>query len=128
MKIVKFSPTYKRDDELTVIYGKSIPLPKRYKQKYKESGIVIFPAGAKGGNHKHPRIEAFYSPDNLTIVWIDKDGKKQKKSMTPVNGKYLLFITKPNETHSIINTTKDKKILIEFAEVEQHGVKSVELI
>ena len=72
-----------RNDGLTVIYGKSIPLPKKYKQQFKESGIVIFPPEAKGGNHKHPRIEALYSPDNLTIIWMDKNGNKHKKSMTP---------------------------------------------
>lgn len=128
MKTVKFSPTYKRDDNLVVIYGKSIPLPKKYKQKYKESGIVIFPPGAKGGNHKHPRIEAFYSPDNLTIIWVDEKGERHEKSMTPKRGKYLLFITKSNEPHAIINKTKKESILVEFAEVEQYGVKGVELI
>ena len=128
MKIKKFEPTYTRDDGLIVIYGKSIPLPKEYKQKYEESGIVIFPPGAKGGNHKHPRIEALYSPDNLTIIWVDKKGKRHKKSMAPKNGKYILFVTEPNEPHSVINNTKRDATLVEFAEVEQHEVKSVELI
>jgi len=128
MKIIKFSPTYKRDDDLTVIYGKSIPLPSKYKQKYKESGIVIFPPGVKGGNHKHPRVEAFYSPDNLTIIWVDEKGERHEKSMAPKGRKYILFMTESNESHSVVNNTNKKAILVEFAEVEQHGVKSVELI
>lgn len=128
MKIFKFKPTYKRDDGLMVVYGKSVSFPKKFKKNFKESGIVIFPPGSKGGNHKHPRVEAFYSPDNLILVWIDKKGKKHKKSMSPEKGVFKLFITEPNEPHSVLNSTKQNAILVEFAEVEQHGLKSVELI
>lgn len=128
MKIVKFKPTYKRDDGLMVVYGKSIPFPKKFRENFKESGIVILPPGSKGGNHKHPRIEAFYSLDNLTLVWVDKNGRKHKKSMSPRKGVFKLFVTEPNEPHSVLNSTREKAILVEFAEVEQHGVKSVKLI
>ncbi len=123
MKIKTFKPTYKREDGLTVIYDSSIPFPGGIEIKVR--GIVVFPPGAKGGNHKHPRIEAFYSPGALTVVWIDKDGKKHKESMSPRGGKFRLFITKPGEPHAIINNTNREISLVEYANEEQYGVEAV---
>jgi hypothetical protein len=44
------------------------------------------------------------------------------------NGKYKLFLTKPGEVHAVINKTKQKVVLVEFADEEQHDVERVVLI
>lgn len=128
MKIVEFKPTYTREDGLVVVYGKSIPFPKGFVVNKEESGVVVFPPGSKGGNHKHPRIEVFYSTGDLTNVWIDKKGKKHQESMSPRNGKYKLFITTQNEPHAVINNTKTPQVLVEYASEPQHDLGQVDIV
>ncbi len=111
---------------MTVIYDPSIPFPKDFKIKIQ--GIVIFPPGSKGGNHKHPRIEAFYSNGDLTIIYLDKSGIKKELSMAPQGDSYKLFVTPPFLPHAVVNRTDKELILVEFADTEQHDVEKAELI
>ena len=125
MEILKFKPTYKREDGLTVIYDPSVPFPENFDIKIQ--GVIVFPPGAKGGNHKHPRIEAFYSPGDLTLVYINENGQKQEMSMAPENDEYKLFIIPSNLPHTVVNRTGNELIMVEFANEEQHDVEKVEL-
>lgn len=126
MEILKFKPTYKREDGLTVIYDPSVPFPEGFDIKIQ--GVVVFPPGSKGGNHKHPRTEAFYSLNDLTFVYVDENRQKQEVSMAPENDEYKLFVIPPNLPHAVVNRTDKEVVMIEFANEEQHDVEAVELV
>jgi oxalate decarboxylase/phosphoglucose isomerase-like protein (cupin superfamily) len=126
MKKIVFEPTYKKENGLEVISESSIPFPENF--IIKTRSLIIFPPGAMGGNHKHPRKEAFYATGDLTMVWVDKKGKKITESMAPRNGKYVLFLTEINRAHTVINRTDNEIVLVEFANEEQHDVEPIVLI
>lgn len=126
MEILRFKPTYKREDGLIVIYDPSVPFPEGFDIKIQ--GVVVFPPGAKGGNHKHPRKEVFYSLGGLTFVYVDGNGQKQEVSMAPESDNYKLFIIPSNLPHAVVNRTDKEIIMIEFADEEQHDVEAVNLI
>lgn len=128
MKIEEFSPTYNREDGLSALYGRSVPFPLNFTPMILESGIINFPINAKGGNHKHPRIESFYSTGDLTIIWVDTNGKKRSESMKPNKQIYKLFTTDPYEAHAIINESLSEQILIEYASEPQRDVEIVNII
>lgn len=128
MKIIEFDPTYLKDNGLVAIYNKSILVGRSLKFTQDESGVIVIPPGSVGGNHKHPRREAFYSLGNLTIFWIDKKGKKVNQSMAPTDYKYKLFIVEPYESHAIVNKSDKDQILVEYASVQQSNVESVKIV
>ena len=111
---------------MTVIYDPSVPFPEGFGVKIQ--GVVIFPPGAIGGNHRHPRAEAFYSPGNLTFVYLDEAGEKREISMGPDKNEYKLFMILPNLPHAVVNKTDREVVMVEFADEEQHDVEKVELI
>lgn len=126
MEILKFKPTYKREDGLIVIYDPSVQFPEGFDIKIQ--GVVVFPPGAKGGNHKHPRMEAFYSLGDLIFVYLDENEQKHEMSMAPENDDYKLFVISPNLPHAVVNRTDKEVVMVEFANEEQHDVEKVELI
>lgn len=126
MEILKFKPTYEREDGLIVIDDLSVPLPENFKTRIQST--VVFPAGAMGGNHKHPRTEVFYSTSDLTLIFLDGNGEKKEMSMAPEEGEYKLFVISPNLPHVVVNRTGKEVIMVEFANEEQHDVEKVELI
>jgi len=126
MQILKFKPTYKKKDGLVVIGGVSVPLPENFKSRIQST--IVFPVGAVGGNHKHPRIEAFYSTGDLTLIHLDGSGRKKQVSMAPEGDNYKLFIISSNLPHAVVNQTDNEIIMIEFANEEQRGVETTELI
>ena len=126
MEIIKFKPTYKREDGLTVIYDSSVPFPEGF--SIKVQGIVVFPSGAKGGNHKHPRKEVLYSSGELTFIYLDKDQRKCEVSMCPENGEYKLFLIPPNFPHAVVNKSDKEVVMVEYANEEQHNVENVEIV
>lgn len=126
MEILKFEPTYKKEDGLVVIDDVSVPLPDNFKMRIQST--VVFPAGAMGGNHKHPRLEAFYSISDLTLIYLDENGEKKEMSMAPEEGKYKLFVISSNLPHTVVNRTEKEAVMIEFANEEQYGVEVVKLI
>lgn len=127
MKIIEFVPTYIKVNGVVVVYGKSVPFPENFKPILDESGSVVITPDQFGGNHKHPRVEVFYTSGDLTIVWIDGNSQKHEESMAPDKGKYKLFITEPNEPHAIINKTQNPQILIEYASEPQRDVEVIKL-
>lgn len=126
MEILKFGPTYKKEDGLVVIDDVSVPLPENFKTRIQST--VVFPAGAMGGNHKHPRLEAFYSTSDLTLIYLDENGEKKEMSMAPEEGEYKLFVIPPNLPHAVVNRTEKEVVMVEFANEEQHDVEVFELI
>ena len=128
MKVIKFKPTYLKDNGVAVIYNKSIPFDNSFNFLPEECGLISILPGAFGGNHKHPRIEAFYTPGDLNIIWIGSNGLKHEEKMSPANGDYKLFITSPFEPHVIVNKTSVNQELMEFATEPQHDVEPVKII
>lgn len=95
----------------------------------KERSIVYIPPEAKGGNHKHPRIEAFIGiGEGLIVVWVDSKGKKHEERMNE-NGNLAIFVMPTNTPHAVVNTSKSQfGVLFEYANESQHDVEMVELV
>ena len=126
MEMLKFKPTYVREDGLTVINDSSIEFPKDFVVKVRS--VVVFPPGSKGGNHKHPRVEIFYSAGDLTFVYLDESEQKHEISMAPEKENYKLFIVPSFLPHAVVNKTDKDLILMEYANEEQHDKVEIEII
>lgn len=126
MEVIEFGPTYKTDCNLVVINEDSIPIPNNF--RIVDRSLIFFPPGSKGGNHKHPRKEIFYSLGDLTLVYEDKNGKNISVSMGPDAGIFKLFVIDPFLPHAVVNNTDKELVLVEFANAKQSGVEKVLLI
>lgn len=126
MEVIEFHPTYKTSDDLLVIDESSVPIPDKF--SIKERSVVIFPSGSKGGNHKHPRKELFYSTGDLTLIYEDRNGKKISVSMQPNGEEFKLFVIDSFLPHVVVNNTDKELVMIEFADAKQNGVENVNLI
>jgi hypothetical protein len=121
----KFKPTYKKNNGLFVINLDNFPaLPFPIKEK----SVVNIPPEQMGGNHLHPRWEAFVGiGTELLLIWEDKAGDKHQEQMNK-SKELFLFIVEPDTPHAVINQDKnDKGLLIELASEVQHDVEKVEL-
>ena len=119
------TPKYKKENGLTVIDIDKINLPFEVKEK----SIVNIPPGQFGGNHQHPRIEAFIglSPD-LELIYLDENNKKVSVKMFE-NNQYYLIIMPTNLPHAITNKSKNNfATLFEFASDEQHNIKKINIL
>lgn len=95
----------------------------------KERLVVSIPPKGLGGNHRHPRWEAFIGlGSGLKMTWQDDEGSNHEEAMNP-DGKLFLFVISPNTPHVVVNNSETEQgILLEFADEEQRGVKLVELV
>lgn len=126
-KIIHFSPTYTKENGLQMVDFKNLPLPTE--TSFTEQSLVTIPPGQTGGNHKHPRIEAFVAfGKGMEFHWIDEDGVVQKQSMVS-DSELLLFVVPPLLPHAVVNTSPTEQgILLEFANESQHDVERVEVV
>jgi quercetin dioxygenase-like cupin family protein len=91
-----------------------ILLPKGFKAN--QQFMIRFSPGAKGGNHKHSRMEVFISLDPLSLIWLDTKNTKHKIQMgLDSKERIKAIIMYPNIPHVVINKEKTKATLIEFA-------------
>lgn len=120
----KVEPTYKKENGLYVldIYGIEPPF------LVKERSLVCIPAGQFGGNHKHPRQEAFIGiGEELELVW-QVGAEIYRKKMNP-NGEPKLFVIPPFVPHAVINhSPENSAVLIEYADDVQHDVENCHLV
>ncbi len=125
-KKIPIEPAYRKDNGLWNLSTNSLPFPKDF--KIAERNIVYIPTGEFGGNHKHPRTEAFVGVgEDLFIVWQDNAGKKQEDMMT--GGKQLyLFIVEPFTPHAVVNRGSGFAILAEFADGPNINVERAEVL
>lgn len=121
---IGFEPKYKRENGLFVIDPDAVNLPFEVKEK----SLVYIPPEAKGGNHKHPRIEAFVGiGEGLVVTWIDDEGRKHEEKMNE-NGNLAIFVMPANIPHVVVNTSRSQfGVLFEYANESQHDVEIVEL-
>lgn len=119
-------PAYKKDEGFWVIrtqeHFSEIPF------EVQEQSLITIPPGKIGGNHKHPRKEAFIGlGEKLYLVWQDNDGKIHEEKMEDEN--VNLFIIPSMLPHAVINkSTTAVATLYEYASEPQHDVKRVELV
>lgn len=124
VKIIPIEPKYKKENGVFVVDIDNVKIPFEVREK----SLVYIPPKEKGGNHKHPRTEAFLGiGEGLKIIWKDENGKMIEKNMNS-EGELLLFVIPADTPHVIINNSKNQfGILIEFADDIQHDVERVEL-
>lgn len=123
------NPTYKKENGLWLLNTDSPDLPMDF--SIHERNIVYIPAGEFGGNHRHPRQEAFIGiGSNLELIWQDQDGQRHVETMSP-EGKgdlLALFVVRSMTPHAVVNRGQDAAVLIEFADSPQHDLEPVNLL
>jgi hypothetical protein len=126
IKKFPIEPTYRKENGLWNLPIDSLPLPKEF--VIYERNIVFIPLGEFGGNHKHPRSEAFVGiGENLYIIWQNEEGKKQEDKM--MDGKKLyLFVVEPFTPHVVVNHGNGFAILVELADGPNVNVERAEVL
>jgi len=124
IKQIPITPTYKRENGLWVLDIDKIKIP----FDIKERSVVNIPPGQIGGNHKHPRQEAFIGVgEGLELVWKQSD-KTESVKMNP-GGELMLFLIPPYLEHAVVNNSETANgILIEFADLIQRDVQVCKVI
>lgn len=125
--IQKFDPTYTRQDGLLVLNDQSIPLPPGFTPDPQFRSTVIFPSGARGGDHYHKiRQEVFVGfGEDLKLIIEDPQTKdNQTFMMDPSHhqGKLVALWMEPGLPHAVVNTGPTNALLIEFADHAQESV------
>lgn len=93
-----------------------------------ERDLIYLPAGGVGGNHKHPRTEAFLGiGSGLILLWQDKAGTIHREQMDDSKG-LTLFVVRSMTPHAVVNKAAGPAVLIEFADAAQHGVEPADLL
>jgi len=122
----EFEPTYTKENGVWVVnidkMGEDLPFV------VIERNMVYLPPGGIGGNHKHPRIEAFVGfGETLTLLWTDERGVEQMEMMNK-DGRLSLFIIPSYTSHAVLNKGTRSGFLLEFASDSQHDIEKVELV
>lgn len=125
VKIIPIEPKYKKENGVVVVDIDKFKIPFEIKEK----SLVYIPPKEIGGNHKHPRTEAFVGiGEGLKIIWKDKNGKLIEKNMNS-DRELLLFVIPADTPHVIINNSdKQFGILMEFADDIQHDVELIKIL
>ncbi|MCA9369146.1 MAG: hypothetical protein H6773_02020 [Pseudomonadales bacterium] len=125
-KVTKLNFTYKRDDtDLWVLNTDDLPIRK---DLIKDQQIIQFAPKSFGGNHSHQRIEWFIGIGDLTLIWVDQNGKKHTQNMSSKEN-VLLFEIPPHLPHAVLNNSEtDIAVLFEFADQKMSNTKQVEII
>lgn len=121
---ITIEPKYKKENGLYVLDIDSVEVPFTIKQRQ----VVCIPAGQIGGNHTHPRREAFIGiGTELELVWQVGDTIHRTK-MNP-GGKSRLFVIPPYMPHAVINRAAEgEAVLLEYADDIQHDVEPCNLV
>lgn len=118
VEIFPVDPTYVKDNGLKVFSIDAADTLVPF--AIAERSIVHLPPGQIGGNHSHPRAEAFIAlGDGLELHWIDSNNVKQVVPMNP-NSELRLLVIPPHVPHAVINTSDHSPAnLIEYADAVQ---------
>jgi quercetin dioxygenase-like cupin family protein len=124
---ILIDPSYKKDNGIWVLRIDPSLLPKDF--YIAEQSLVLIPPHQVGGNHKHPRKEAFLATSkDLVLYWIDGKGKKHEDIMFGED-KLILYIIYPNIPHAVLNKSNSSSALLyEFANEKQHDVEAVKVV
>lgn len=93
-----------------------------------EQSLITIPPQKIGGNHKHPRSEAFIGlGEALYLLWQDENGENHEEKMEDEN--INLFIIPSMLPHAVINKSDSgMAVLYEYANEIQHDVEKVDLL
>ncbi|MDO8241124.1 MAG: hypothetical protein Q7T51_04060 [Candidatus Moranbacteria bacterium] len=126
MKIQEFviEPRYKKENGLYILDINSIKIP----FEVKDISVVNIPPKQFGGNHKHPRQEAFVGiGEELELIWMDGN-KRMTKKMNP-EGKNILFVIPSDLGHAVVNNSNSQfGILLEYASDSQKDVQICQML
>jgi oxalate decarboxylase/phosphoglucose isomerase-like protein (cupin superfamily) len=121
-----FEPTYTKDSGLWLLNVDNPDIPGDF--TVVERNIIRMPGGKFGGNHRHPRSEAFVGiAGDLHLVWQDKEGEKHTEKMDSESG-LQLFVVHSLTPHAVLNRGTTPAVLIEFANAPQHDVEAIDLL
>ncbi len=113
-------PTYRKENGIWHLDIDALVLPKGFTAQMR--ALVGIPAGAIGGNHRHPRAEAFIGlSEDLYIVWRDEAGTHEEPMMT--QDVLYLYLVEPMTPHAVINRGTGQTVLWELADGPQHDVE-----
>ena len=88
----------------------------------KEKNCFYFPPDEYGGNHSHPRTEAFIAIGDMELSW-EEDGEIHTEHMF-IDNKPKLYIIPPGIPHIVRNLSLSQfGILLEYADAPQTDVK-----
>lgn len=119
-------PTYTKKNGLWLLNVDTPNLPESF--NIFERNVVFIPSGEFGGNHKHPRSEAFVGVgEDLQLIWQDDAGKRHVEKMNQGSG-LQLFVVRSLTPHVVVNNGDKPAVLIEFADDKQHGVEPADLL
>jgi len=87
--------------------------------------FVTLPPKAIGGNHKHPRTEAFLAlSKGLEFHWQDENGKSHIESLAPNE----IIAVSPSTPHGVTNTSAAAASVVEWADAIQYDVVPSDVI
>jgi len=116
---------YKRESGFDVINMADVPV----EFEIEERSIVRIPPGQSGGNHKHPRVEAFVAVEGkgMKLVWLDEKNEKHTDLM--MGEELKLFVIPSYLPHAVVNESDNEMgILIEFSDGLQRDVEKVDVL
>ena len=122
--VTPISPEYKKENGFYVLDIDHVQVP----FEIKERSIVYLPPSEFGGNHRHPRQEAFVGfGEDLEFVW-NEDGKTRTTLMNP-GGQLQLILVPPNLEHVVFNRSQTQMaVLLEFADGLQREVQVAKVV
>jgi uncharacterized RmlC-like cupin family protein len=106
-------PKYQKENGLYVIDSDDLPFPADF--RIAERSIVRIPAGQVAGNHRHPRLEAYVTCDDVTLVWVDENGERHMEAMGEASG-LALFVVRSMVPHAVVNHSQSGATIIGFAD------------
>ncbi len=124
---VSYEPSFRKPNGTFLIHLDV--LKEKIPFEIRETSLISIPPTAFGGNHKHPRQEAFitFSTD-LEFIWEDENNEIHREMMMKEN-ELKLFIVEPFVPHVIVNrSTTNTSTLFEYAETIQKDVVPVDLL
>ena len=122
MEPIVFEPTYQRDNGLSSLDLRHVPAAGF---DVRQQSLVIIPPGEFGGDHRHPRQEAFVALGPGLELLVEVDGTVERHAM--VAGTALWHM--PSQVpHAIVNTSDHPVAFYEMADGPQHDVERCNLI
>ena len=117
--------SYKKDNGTWVLHLNEVTWQNEF--AVKEASVITIPPQSAGGNHKHPRLEAFIAlGKGLELIW-EEDGVFHKESMDATDQIHI-FVMPAYVPHAVKNTTDHEVSLYELASDKQHDVEVVHLV
>ena len=119
VRIIPIEPAYKKENGMFVfkadMYDDLMTFP------IAERSVIYMPPLQYGGNHSHPRTEAFIAlGEDAEFHWIDDEGQKHIEPMFQ-DSKLQIFIVYPQTPHAIINASANASAtIIEYASEAQN--------